>query len=218
MESVISLRELNSRGGIMAYQNIVYTKENHVATARFNRPEVLNALDVETHIELHEAIRDAQQDSDVRVMVITGTGRAFAAGRDLRERAKRMKGEAPPPDPTRPSSSPWDIGLTIWNMPKPVIAAVNGIVVGGGLSIVLACDIILASENASFGELFVRTGRVASGFTNFLLPRMIGPHRAKQMLFTGDLVPAKEAERIGLVNAAYPAAAFTPKVKEFAER
>lgn len=203
----------------MEYKNIVYTKVNHVATARINRPEVLNALDQETHVELHTAIREVRDDEDARVMVITGTGRGFAAGRDVRQQAARFTGESlPPRDKSRPSGSPWDIGIELWNMPKPTIAAVNGIAGGGGLSIVLACDIIIASENARFGNLFIRRAAAGSGFTAFLLPRLVGPHKAKEMLFSGNLIGAREAEKFGLVNHVYPADEFENKVKEFAEQ
>ncbi|MFC2012132.1 enoyl-CoA hydratase/isomerase family protein [Chloroflexota bacterium] len=164
----------------MAYEKLILGKENGVATATFNRPEVLNALDQELHIELHEAIREVRDDRDVRVMVITGAGRGFAAGRDVNQQAQTARegfGRRPPRDNTRPSGSPWEIGIELWNLPKPVIAAVNGVAVGGGLSIVLACDIIIASENASFGEFFIRRGLVSSGCGQFLLPHLIGPRQ-----------------------------------------
>ncbi len=202
----------------MEYKNIVYTKQNHVAIARINRPEVLNALDQETHVELHTVIREVRDDDDVRVMVITGTGRAFAAGRDVKQQAGKFRGESlPPKDKNKPSGSPFDIGLELWNLPKPTIAAVNGVAGGGGLSIVLECDIILASENARFGNLFIRRAAAGSGYITFLLPRLIGVHKAKELLFSGALIDAKEAERIGLVNHVYAANEFDIRVREFAE-
>jgi len=203
----------------MEYKNLICTKQNHVATIRINRPEVLNALDQETHIEIHTAIREVRDDDDVRVVGITCTGKAFAAGRDVRQQAMRFRGESlSPKDKTRPSGSPWEIGLELWNMPKPVIAAVNGVAGGGGLSIVLESDIILASENARFGNLFIRRAAAGSGYTAFLLPRLIGVHKAKEFLFSGALIDAKEAERIGLVNHVYQAGEFESKVQEFAEQ
>jgi 2-(1,2-epoxy-1,2-dihydrophenyl)acetyl-CoA isomerase len=203
----------------MEYKNLIYSKKNHVATIRINRPEVLNALDQETHVEIHTAIREVRDDDDARVMVITGTGRGFAAGRDVRQIAARFRGESlPSKDATGPSGSPQEIGIELWNLPKPVIAAVNGVAGGGGLSIVLASDIIIASENASFGSFFIRRAAVSSGYTGFLLPRLIGPHKAKEMMFTGDVIGAREAERFGLVNHVYPADEFESKVTEFAEK
>lgn len=208
----------------MPYDQMIYTKENGVAWARFNRPEVKNALSQELHIELHEAIRDVREDPDVRVMVITGIGSGFAAGRDVTQQAesvrRREQGQVgmPPRDSTRPSGSPWEIGIELWTLPKPVIAAVNGVAVGGGLSFVLESDIILASENATFGEFFVRRGYVSSGQGQWLLPRLIGPHRAKEMLMLGELIDAKQAQEWGLVNHVYPADQFEDRVREFAEK
>ncbi|MFC2021308.1 enoyl-CoA hydratase/isomerase family protein [Chloroflexota bacterium] len=203
----------------MAYKDLIFTKENNVAWAKFNRPEVLNALTQELHVELQEAIREVRDDADVRIMVITGVGRGFAAGRDTRQQAMRIRGEPLPViAKTRPSGSPWEIGMELWNLPKPVIAAVNGVAVGGGMSIVLESDIILASENARFGEFFVRKGSAGSGYCTFLLPRLIGPHKAKELLMTGELIDAKEAERLGLVNRVYPADGFEDTIKKYAER
>ncbi len=198
----------------MEYKNLIFSKINHVATVKINRPEVLNALDRETHIEIHTAIKEVTADDDARVMVITGTGKSFAAGRDVRQ----MGSPKPPADTTRASGNPWEIGLELWNMPKPTIAAVNGVAGGGGLSIALACDIILASENARIGNLFIRRATAGSGYTAFLLPRLIGVHRAKELLFSGSLIDAGEAERIGLVNHVYRADEFEGKVQEFAEQ
>jgi 2-(1,2-epoxy-1,2-dihydrophenyl)acetyl-CoA isomerase len=208
----------------MPYEQLIFTKENGVAWAKFNRPEVMNALSQELHIELHEAIREVREDNEVRVMVITGIGRAFAAGRDVTQQADRVhqreQGQGFPPtrETTRPSGSPWDIGIDLWTLPKPVIAAVNGVAVGGGFSFVLESDIILASENATFGEFFVRRGYVSSGQGQWLLPRLIGPHRAKEMLMMGELIDARQAEKWGLVNHVYPADEFEDRVKEFAEK
>jgi len=207
----------------VAYKDLLFTIENGVAWARFNRPEVMNALSQELHIEFHEAIREVRDNPEARVMVVTGVGRAFAAGRDVRQQADsvhmRERGEGRPPrDAARPSGSPWEIGNELWTLPKPVIAAVNGVAVGGGLSFVLESDIILASENATFGEFFVRRGYVSSGQGQWLLPRLIGPHRAKEMLMMGELIDARQALEWGLVNHVYPADEFEDRVKEFAEK
>jgi len=207
----------------MAYKELIFTIENSVAWVKFNRPDVVNALSQELHIELHEVIREVRDDKEARVMVITGVGRGFAAGRDVRQQADSVhrteRGEGRPPrDITRPSGSPWDIGIELWTLPKPVIAAVNGVAVGGGLSLVLESDIILASEDATFGEFFVRRGYVSSGQGQWLLPRLIGPHRAKEMLMMGELIDARQAQEWGLVNHVYPAGEFEDRVREFAEK
>lgn len=207
----------------MAYKELLFSIENGVAWARFNRPEVMNALSQELHVEFHEAIREVRDDPQARVLVVTGVGRAFAAGRDVRQQAESVhraeRGEGRPPrDRSRPSGSPWEIGYELWTLPKPVIAAVNGVAVGGGLSFVLESDIILASEDATFGEFFVRRGYVSSGQGQWLLPRLIGPHRAKEMLMLGELIDARQALEWGLVNHVYPAAEFDERVREFAEK
>jgi 2-(1,2-epoxy-1,2-dihydrophenyl)acetyl-CoA isomerase len=207
----------------MAYEKLVLTKEKSgVATIRLNRPEVLNALDRDLHRELHSAIKEVRDDAEVRVVIITGTGRGFCAGRDFKETARRVAegeqrqpGTGPPPPGL---GTPWDINVDLWHVHKPVIAAVNGAAIGGGMSVALACDIIVASENATFGEFFIKRGMVASGCTQFLLPHLVGPHHAKMLLFTGDLIDAREAERIGLVNCVYPADEFEARVKELAEK
>jgi 2-(1,2-epoxy-1,2-dihydrophenyl)acetyl-CoA isomerase len=202
------------------YKDLLYIVENGVAWVRFNRPQVLNAFTQNLYIELHRAIRRVKNDPDVRVMVITGEGRGFAAGRDMNEQAESLTGElrSVETDESKPSGSTWEIGLEMWNMQKPIIAAVNGVAVGGGLSIVLESDIILASENATFGEFFVRRGVVSSGLGQWLLPRLVGMHRAKEMLMLGELIDAEQAKEWGLVNHVYPVDEFQDRVKEFAEK
>ncbi len=202
------------------YKDLLYSVENGVAWVKFNRPQVLNALTQDLHVELHRAIRQVKNDPEVRVMVITGEGRGFAAGRDMNEQAEGLTGEFRSFDTgeNRTSGNPWEMGLEMWNMQKPVIAAVNGVAVGGGLSIVLECDIILASENATFGEFFVRRGFVSSGLGQWLLPRLVGMHRAKEMLMLGELIDAEQAKEWGLVNHVYPADGFEDRVREFAEK
>lgn len=205
---------------VYEYKELIYSLENGVAWIKFNRPEVLNALNRLLNIEFHRAIRQAADDKNVRVVVVTGVGRGFAAGRDVREQAERMSNEfeGQPRTENSPTGSPWEVGREILNMKKPVIAAVNGVAVGGGLSIVLQCDIILASENARFGEFFVRRGFIASGFGQWLLPRLIGPHRAKEMLMLGELIDSAQAMEWGLVNHVYPADEFEDRVRDFAEK
>jgi enoyl-CoA hydratase/carnithine racemase len=201
----------------MAYKKIILTKENHIATITLNRPEILNALDAEIEFELGQAIHEVWDDDDARVLVITGAGRGFCAGREFSTKARPPKQHISRGGLGSPGG-PWTNNVDLWNLPKPSIAAVNGPAVGGGLNIALACDIIVASENAKFGEFFIRRGAAGSGSGSWLLPRLIGVHKAKQMLFFGDLLDAREAERIGLVNYVFPADEFAAKVKELAEK
>jgi 2-(1,2-epoxy-1,2-dihydrophenyl)acetyl-CoA isomerase len=202
------------------YKELLYSVENGVAWIKFNRPEVLNALSRLLHVEFQRAVRHAADDRDVRVVVITGEGRSFSSGVDVREQAERMNAEFEVLKRSESSltGSPWDINTDLWNMKKPVIAAVNGVAVGGGMSIILACDIILASENARFGEFFVRRGLVSSGYSQWLLPRLIGMHRAKEMLMMGEMIDAGQAMEWGLINHVYPADEFIDRVRDFAEK
>ena len=200
----------------MTYKKLLVSKENGVATITLNRPEVLNALDGEIEAELGMAIKETGDDEAVKVLVITGAGRGFCAGRD--QRGAMASQQRQPAHPKPSAAVPWDNDIALWQLPKPVIAAVNGVAVGGGLSIALSCDLIVASEAATFGEFFIRRAMIASGCTTWLLPRLVGPHMAKKLLFLGDLIDAKEAERIGLVQFVYPADQFSAKVKELAER
>ncbi len=199
----------------MSYKKILLNRENGIATITLNRPEVLNALDHEIEVELGQAIREAGDDEGVRVLVITGAGRAFCAGRDQKSVAgSSQKQYRPPPG----EAIPWDNDIAIWQLSKPVIAAVNGVAVGGGLSIALSCDLIIASDTATFGEFFIKRAMIASGCTTWLLPRIVGPHMAKKLLFLGDMIDAREAERIGLVQFVYPASEFQGHVRNLAQK
>ena len=203
----------------MEYKKLILAKENGIATVTLNRPEVLNALDTELSGEMERVVKDLEDDKEVRVVVLTGAGKAFCAGRDMQGMASQARGEYRPQSTGKPTrSGPWGIGASLWNMPKPVIAAVNGVAAGGGLSIMLACDIIIASEQARFVEVYIKRGLIASGGATYLLPHLVGPARAKEMLFTGDIIDAREAERIGLVNRVYPVDEFEDAVKSLAEK
>jgi len=199
----------------MDYKKLIIVKDKGIATITLNRPEVLNALDTELSKELEEVVEEVKNDKEVRVVVLTGAGNAFCAGRDMQGMASQAQGES---GRRSPNSRPWGVGATLWNMPKPVIAAVNGVAAGGGLSIVLACDIIIASETARFVEVYIKRGLIASGGATYLLPHLVGMAKAKEMLFTGDIIDAKEAERIGLVNHVYPVAEFEEAVNTMAEK
>lgn len=202
------------------FTELIYSLENGVAWIKLNRPEVLNALSQLLHVELHRAVRQAAIDPEVKVVVITGEGSSFSAGIDVKEQAEKMDSVSQGRKRTAEglTGSPWDIGMDLWNMKKPVIAAVNGVAVGGGMSLILACDIILASENARFGEFFVRRGLISSGYGQWLLPRLIGMHRAKEMLMMGEMIDATQAMQWGLINHVYPVDEFMDRVRDFAEK
>lgn len=193
----------------MAYKNIIVEKKDHIATVIMNRPEAMNALNMETRMEFLNAIAEVRDDDDVRVVVITGTGRAFVAGSDIKELKDTSMLQA--------RMIP-RLGEAVENLEKPVIAKVNGFALGGGCEIAMACDIIVASDVSKFGQPEINLGVIPGGGGTQRLPSIVGPQKAKELIFTGDLIDAKEAERIGLVNRVVPAAELDATVKEIAEK
>jgi enoyl-CoA hydratase/carnithine racemase len=190
-----------------------YQKEGRVAIFTINRPEARNAFNTRMLQEFHEAMADFRDDSNLWVGIISGAGeKAFCGGTDAKERLplleeQRGRPEATPPNPMR--------GLELW---KPLIAAVNGMALGMGLEIVLACDIRVASENARFGTPEVTLGLMPGQGGTQRLPRMIPWCRAAEMLLAGVIIDASEAERIGLINEVVPLHELMPKAREWAER
>lgn len=185
---------------------------NGVVTLTLNRPQRKNALNVVMFNELLAVFREVDASTSDRVLVITGAGDAFCSGADLAERGgdtrhslARLHGVA-------------DIALALHRIPKPVIAKVNGIAVGAGLNLALGCDLIVASEAARFSEIFARRGLSVDFGGSWLLPRLIGMHRAKELAFFADIISAKEAAEMGLVNRVLPASQLDAFVAEWADR
>jgi 2-(1,2-epoxy-1,2-dihydrophenyl)acetyl-CoA isomerase len=191
-----------------------------IATLTLNRPAALNALDGALKAALAGAIRTIGRDRDVRVVVLTGAGRAFSTGQDLRETAAASD-DAARRTPSfarllRETYHPIVLGLR--SLDQPVIAAVNGIAAGAGASLAFACDLRIASEDASFLLAFGRVGLIPDTGTTWFLPRLIGPARAAELAFTTDPLPAAEAERIGLVNRVVPPDRLMAETRSLAER
>ena len=183
----------------MNYEHIILEKKDYIAKITLNRPERMNAVGPKMSEELRAAFNDVNNDDDVRVVVITGAGRAFCSGGDVRTFAGGPEYEEVDPLHGR------DIMLGLRRIDKPVIAMVNGAAVGGGCAISLACDIRIGSENARFMNAFVRVG-LASGWGGpWLYPRLMGLGKAMGILLTGDFLEAEEAERIGVLNRLVPA-------------
>ena len=197
-------------------KKVILRKEEGVAWVIMNRPEVLNAWDPEMIHNLAETLSDIRQDDEVRAVVITGAGKAFSAGGDVKVQ-KQFLDQPLAARLARGTEGQW-ITRHIVSMEKPVIAAINGVAVGSACDMALACDIRIASENASFGEVFIRRGIVPDIGSMFFLPRLAGMAKAKELIFTGDIIDAAEAERIGLVNKVVPADKLESETMELARR
>ena len=175
-------------------------KENGVALLTINRPEALNAVNAAMLDELCEVVEQVESDAEVRVLVITGTGKAFVAGADI----THMRGLSPQQAKEWSERGQRAVGK-LESAKKPVIAAVNGYALGGGTELALACDIRVASDRAVFGQPEVKLGMIAGFGGTQRLPRLVGTGRAKEMLFTGDHYDARSAYEMGLVNKVVPA-------------
>jgi len=185
-----------------------------VLTLTLNRPDALNSFNVEMKEALLAGLRDASRDKNARVIVLTGAGRAFSAGQDLKERS--APGVADLGTELRARYNP--IVLAMRRLEKPIIGAINGVAAGAGLSVALACDIRVASDNASFIEVFGRVGLVPDTGSTWFLPRLVGYARAAEMIFTTDPVDADTAARIGLVNRVVPADQLMPEATTMAAK
>jgi enoyl-CoA hydratase len=182
------------------YNTLIYEKKDNIGVLTVSRPDKLNALSNELTEELLQFLDEAEKDSELRVVVITGAGdKAFVAGADINELVKRdaLQGR-------NVSRFRQALFARIENLPVPVIAAVNGYALGGGLELALACNIRIASEKAQFGAPEVKLGIIPGDGGTQRLPRLVGLGRAMEMVLTGDFIDAQEAFRIGLVNRVVP--------------
>ena len=196
---------------------VQHATDSHVATITLNRPETLNALTPDQRERVIHLLAEASADPDVRAVVLTGTGRGFCAGADLR--GGPPAGERVAGDVARTLRlGAQRLIAAVLDCEKPVIAAVNGTAAGLGAHLALACDLVLAAESARFIEVFVRRGLVPDGGGAYLLPRLIGPQRAKELMFFGDALSAADAERLGLVNRVIPDADLDKTAREWAAR
>ncbi len=198
------------------YTNLVVEKSDRVATVTFNRPERLNAIDPVTHREFEEILLDLDSDQEVNAIILTGAGRAFCAGGDVKNMSERDDGfGGVTRNPTRGGRS---LIMNMLEVRQPIIAALNGDAVGLGATIALFCDVIIASETARIGDPHVRVGLVAGDGGAVIWPALIGVAKAKEYLMTGDLIPAPEAERIGLINKVVPSGEVMEAAMNMARR
>lgn len=204
----------------MKYEGLILKKKDHVAVLTMNRPHRLNALTAEISNELLPSIfREIQEDGDMRVLIITGAGKGFCTGADIvlfNQAAEEGKLQ----DTLEPRGE--TIGgafvLGLYNLEKPVIAAVNGVAAGGGVSIALLSDIRIASEKAIFNLAFVMRGLIPDCGCTFIMPRMLGTGRCFEYMYTGDSISAAEAERIGMVNRVVPHGKLMEEAEALAAR
>ncbi|MFI1399349.1 enoyl-CoA hydratase/isomerase family protein [Streptomyces sp. NPDC020681] len=196
---------------------VLHATDNGVSWITLNRPEAMNAVTWDQRERIIALLGAASADPDVRAVVITATGKGFCAGADLR--GAPSAGDRVPGDVARTIRlGAQRLIAAVLDCEKPVIAAVNGTAAGIGAHLALACDLVLAAEPARFIEVFVRRGLVPDGGGAYLLPRLIGPQRAKELMFFGDALPAADAERLGLVNRVVPADELEKTAREWAER
>lgn len=178
--------------------------KDHIATITLNRPEKLNAFTTEMLHAWAHALRECQRNADVRVVVLTGTGRAFCSGGDVGGMDDRKQAETPIMRKASLADRVHQIPLILESLGKPLIVAVNGVAAGAGLDMALMGDIRIAAESARMAETYVRIGIMAGDGGAWYLPRIIGIPKALELLWTGRWVDAQEAERIGLVNKVVP--------------
>ncbi|HEX7065027.1 MAG TPA: enoyl-CoA hydratase-related protein [Bacillales bacterium] len=193
-------------------ETIQYEVEGGIARITLNRPDKLNAFNGQMHKELADALKQAGKDSEVRVVVLTGEGRAFCSGQDLADVGEDVDFA----EVLRKGYNP--IIETLTGMEKPVVAAVNGTAAGAGVSLALACDFRLAHEKASFVEAFINIGLVPDSGNLYFLPRLIGHAKALELAVLGEKVKAAKAEELGLVTKVVPADDWETEVQAFAER
>jgi enoyl-CoA hydratase/carnithine racemase len=186
--------------------DVLYEKDEGFATITLNRPVVLNALNWSIRRWLMRALERAEADADVKAIILTGAGRAFSAGGDL---------QSTPPEDDEPIPSGMDIALKIWELPKPVIAAVNGYALGQGCELAGVCDITVAADDAKLGEIQIRHG---FGPPVLIAPFLLGLKQAKELLLLGEMVDAEEARRLGLVNRVVPAGRLLDEAREMARK
>jgi len=200
----------------LEYESLKFSVEDGVAVIKLSRPERLNALDDNAARELLECLGRCEEDAAVRVVVITGEGRAFSAGGDVKGMLKSIEEGEPDAFMDRLTEPLYKVALKIREMSKLVVAAVNGPAMGAGFNLAIACDIVVASDKARFAQSFVRLGLIPGMGGTYLLTRLIGPLRAGELFYTGRIVDAQEAFQLGIVNRVVPQERLMEEVMELA--
>jgi enoyl-CoA hydratase/carnithine racemase len=202
----------------MEPKELILEKEGHVAVLTLNRPDKMNAISLNMRVDLPLALQQVQEDDDLRALIITGAGRGFCSGADVAVQAARAAGEQTPESRKTILQLTGALILGFEKINKPVIAAVNGIAAGVGLTLALVSDIRIASGQARFSAIWVKRGLIADGGATLLLPLIVGQEKALELAFTGDILDAREAERIGLVSQVVPPEDLMPRAQELAQK
>ncbi|HEU18261.1 MAG TPA: enoyl-CoA hydratase/isomerase family protein [Deltaproteobacteria bacterium] len=197
----------------MDFECIIYEKGEGIATIKLNRPKVLNAMNKQTWLDLQVALDDVKNDPGTKVMIITGEGRAFSTGADLKDSKDRTIEEY-----RNYLVELQETSRKIIRFEKPIIAAINGYALGSGYELALACDIRIAAEEARIGSPEARVTSSVTGGAMRLVQDLIGPGKARELLFTAEYIDGKEAERIGLVNKAVPLDRLMEEVIKMAQK
>lgn len=193
--------------------HLLVNVNNGVMNLALNRPESLNAFSPEMILGLKDALKQAKNDQSIHVVTLSGSGRSFSAGGDVKTMGKR--------DPKGVYDHLGELNeliLAMRDLEKPIIAAVHGFAAGAGFNLALACDMILAAEGSKFILSFSKVGLISDGGGHYFLPRLIGPYRAKELLFSAEPISADEAHSLGIVNHVYPLDEFEGKVRAFADK
>jgi enoyl-CoA hydratase len=195
----------------MEFKNILWEKREGVGIITINREDVRNALKAEIREDISAVLQFAEDDPEVRVVIITGAGeKVFSAGGDIKAMAENTMWDI--------LTRKLDVFAQIHHFPKPIIAAINGLALGGGCELAMACDFRVGSENARLGQPEINLGIFPGGGATQRLQRLVGVGRAKELIFTGDIIDAREAERIGLLNKIFPAKELMAKTTEIAKK
>jgi len=202
----------------MECNDLLLEKDGHIAVLTLNRPDKLNAISPEMRRFFPLAMEEVQEDDNLRVLIITGAGRGFCSGADVAVQAAQAAGALKADSRKEVLRLVGEFILGFEKINKPIIAAVNGVAAGVGLTITLASDIRLASSNARFAAIWVKRGLIPDGGATFLLPMVVGLDRALELSYTGDIIDAQEAERIKLVTRVVPAEELMNRAKDLARK
>ena len=202
----------------MEGKDLILEKDGSIAILTMNRPDKMNAINAEMRELFPRALQEVQEDDNLRALIITGAGRGFCSGADVAVQAARAAGQQADTSRKTLLALVGNFILGFEKINKPVIAAINGIAAGVGLTMTLVCDVRIASSSARFSAIWVKRGLIADGGATLLLPLTVGLEKALELCFTGEVIDAKEAERIRLVSRVVPAEELMTRAKELAQK